>query len=114
MEYCYAQAASREPTSLKWGDTGPKLVGEAVHRFGLQDRVAPPGAFCPVNYWQWHRLISGSRCVNWLEAKRLAKSQCVHLWNEMWRRNAINKDSDFPKDCLYEKLKQKYLLPCAY
>lgn len=111
MEYCYAQAARRDPASLEWGDTGPKLMNQAVHRFGLQDRVAQPAEFCPVNYWQWHRLISGSRFVNWLETKRLDTSQCVHLWNEMWRRNDVNKDRDFPENCLYEQLKRKYLSP---
>ena len=32
---------------------------------------------------------------------------CIHLWNEMWRRQGIDKDSSFHKDCFYEKLKKE-------
>ena len=33
----------------------------------------------------------------------------VHLWNEMWRRGGRDKDASYPPDCLYERLKARYL-----
>lgn len=112
MQYCYEQATRRDPASLEWGDTGPKLISQAVRHFDFREHVVPSYLFCPVVWWQWHRLISGSWFVNWMVGKRLdSSSQCVHLWNEMWRRNGIDKDGDFPESCIYEQLKRKYLPP---
>ena len=33
----------------------------------------------------------------------------VHLWNEMWRLNDMNKSAKFEYSCLYERLKRMYL-----
>jgi len=32
----------------------------------------------------------------------------IHLWNEVWRQNNIDKNSKFDENCLYEQLKLKY------
>jgi hypothetical protein len=36
-------------------------------------------------------------------------SYAVHLWNEIWRQNSLDKDAQYSKNCLYERLKAKYL-----
>ena len=28
----------------------------------------------------------------------------IHFWNEVWRRNGLDKNADFHKDSIYEKL----------
>jgi hypothetical protein len=33
----------------------------------------------------------------------------IHLWNEHWRRNKIDKNKTYDSQCLYEVLKKKYL-----
>lgn len=109
MQYCYEKANSIDPQTLTWGDTGPNLMAQAVRAFKLQNYVVSPITFCPVNFWQWKRLISESLIVNWLENKKINNSQAIHLWNEMWRRNGVNKDGVFPSSTIYEQLKRKYL-----
>ena len=32
----------------------------------------------------------------------------IHLWNEHWRRNDIDKETQYPENCLYEQLKKLY------
>ena len=32
----------------------------------------------------------------------------VHLWNEYWRNNNIDKNGSYPKNSLYEQLKRRY------
>ena len=39
----------------------------------------------------------------------LSESYTVHLWNEMWRRYNFNKNKTYDENCLFEKLKAKYL-----
>jgi hypothetical protein len=111
MEYCYAESAKRDPIELAWGETGPVLLTTAVEKFDLQYYVTRAGIFCPINWWQWKRLISGFFIVAWKEKEKSAiyGSCAVHLWNEMWRRNGVDKDADFPQNCLYEQFKRRYL-----
>lgn len=33
----------------------------------------------------------------------------IHLWNQFWNRNNINKNGSFSPECLFEQLKKKYL-----
>ena len=39
----------------------------------------------------------------------LDESYTIHLWNEMWRRNNLDKNRKYEENCLFEKLKKKYL-----
>jgi hypothetical protein len=31
------------------------------------------------------------------------------VWNELWRREGRDKDAPYPRGCLYEDLKKRYL-----
>lgn len=109
MEYCYRQAEQTDPNELVWGQTGPDLLTEAVYRFNMQDYVVPKGTFCPIYWWQWERFIKNSlgATLKWKLTKN--RSYGVHLYNEMWRRNQIDKDGIFQSGCIYERLKHRYL-----
>jgi hypothetical protein len=56
-------------------------------------------------------VINGKLSVSLLEKARLAlhRSKGLHLWNEMWRLNGVEKNARFPKFCIYESLKERYL-----
>jgi hypothetical protein len=99
LGWAWEVCQSKDPASLRWGETGPALVGEAVERFSLQDSVQPPSMFCPIPYTDWHRLLDA-------DAPELSEeSVAVHLWNEMWRREGCDKDATYDPRCLYERLK---------
>jgi len=36
-------------------------------------------------------------------------TRAIHLWNELWRRDGRDKNGIYPPDCLYQRLKQRYL-----
>ncbi|MCI5142063.1 MAG: hypothetical protein D3909_10150 [Candidatus Electrothrix sp. ATG1] len=46
-------------------------------------------------------------------SERIERSFAVHLWNEMWRIQKMDKDKQYPPSCLYETLKKKYLKDCT-
>ncbi|MEQ9619071.1 MAG: hypothetical protein RIG61_07845 [Deltaproteobacteria bacterium] len=111
MEYCYTEAGKRNPAELKWGDTGPRLLKSAVKKFSLQRYVEKAETFSPIHWRNWDRFINGAIHIVWREKLRFALSgtKALHLWNEMWRLNGVNKDGGFPKNCIYEQLKRRYL-----
>ena len=104
MAYAWTVCQSKDPARLRWGETGPKLVAEAVDKYSLQQYVKPHHIFCPVSYLDWREILkpeSGELPVE--------TSCAVHLWNEMWRAAGQDKNARYDPRCLYELLKRKYL-----
>lgn len=106
MAYAWGRCLARDPRGLAWGETGPMLVGQTIARFGLESHLEPPRAFSPLGFHEWRCLIDPA-FTRTCDDSTLA----IHLWNEMWRRDGMDKDADYPTDCLYERLKAKYLRP---
>ena len=111
MEHCYKKSSAADKETLKWGENGPLLVEAAIQEFHLQEYVTHPYSFCPINWWEAQNSISSSFLINIKEKTKIliGKSQAVHLWNEIWRRNNIDKNATFPTNCIYEQLKKRYL-----
>ena len=102
MEWAWNACEGRDPSTIRWGETGPRLLAEAVTRFGLESAVQPVEAFCPIGYAEWDRVLDP-------EAPMLGgNSHAVHLWNEMWRRAGRDKDARYDPRCLYERLRARY------
>ena len=108
MAFAWDVCNAKDPATLRWGETGPALTKAAVERFGLHDAVQPPEVFCPLPWWEWRRLIDGDDAV-----ELPPESFAVHLWNEMWRRNEVDKDAAFDPRCLFERLKRNAAVPAA-
>jgi len=102
MQYAWDVCASKDTATLKWGEVGPRLVAETVHRFGLEKYVRSSRVFCPIGDADWSTIIS-ARCPT-LPSESLG----VHLWNERWRRDGRDKDAEYPADSLYERLKRRF------
>ena len=102
-EYAWSVCESKDPNLLRWGETGPRLLSEAVRHCGLQQYIKPPEAFCPVNYPDWESVLSP------LNLEPGPESFAIHLWTELWRDRGQNKDAVYHPDCLFEKLKSRYL-----
>ena len=100
MAFAWEVCNAKDPATLQWGETGPALTKTVVERFGLHDAVQPPDVFCPLPWWEWRRLLDGD------DAFALPPAAfAVHLWNEMWRRDGVDKDAQYDPRCLYERLK---------
>jgi hypothetical protein len=102
MAYAWEACNAKDPSTLRWGETGPSLVKEVVERLGMHDAVQPPHVFCPIPFPQWRRIVDGDDPV-----ELPAGSVAVHLWNEMWRREGFDKDAMYDPRCLYERLKRE-------
>ncbi len=107
MAYAWEVCQSKVPEQLVWGETGPRLMGEAVTKFSMEGYKKPYHCFCPLSYSEWVRL---------LEPERIALGEhvyAIHLWNEMWRATGQDKNAQYHQNCFYEQLKRKYLRASA-
>ncbi|MGE3521599.1 MAG: hypothetical protein AB7I96_01925 [Candidatus Dadabacteria bacterium] len=110
LKYSYEITSGKNSKEILWGEIGPKFFETAIKKFGLESSVADFGTFSTVEWQYWYRFISNSLHVNLKEQIKLIlyRSHSIHLYNEMWRLNEIDKNASFPKTCIYEKLKRKY------
>jgi glycosyl transferase-like sugar-binding protein len=104
MEYLIQVCRGKNPDTLRWGETGPKLVADALRRLSLGQYLQASSVFCPVGYYDWTEVLDPAASVT-LETPVHA----VHLWHEMWRRHGQDTGALYHHDCLYEKLKARYL-----
>lgn len=104
MTFLSQVCQSKNPETIRWGETGPRLVSEGVKQFMLEDYVQPYQVFCPVGFYDWEHALDPTFAVSFDRQTR-----AVHLWNEVWRRNGKDKNASYDPDCLYEKLKARYL-----
>jgi hypothetical protein len=104
MSYAWGVCCSKKPEQLVWGEVGPRLMAESVEKLSLQRFVVSPRMFCPIDYLEWDRVLDPARVWNFTD-----EVYAVHLWNEMWRRNQRDKNQTYHPDCLYERLKRRYL-----
>jgi mannosyltransferase OCH1-like enzyme len=102
----YAWEACRKKTreELVWGEIGPRLFADAVKRFSLERYVKRYQVFCPIRYSDWNNILDADMSWEFDEA-----TYSVHLWNEFWRRAGREKNRRYHPDCLYERLRRKYL-----
>lgn len=116
IAYCYEVATEKGWDQIEWGEFGPSLMTEAVDRFQMDDKIVPYWKFCPIDWWEWDRFIDSSiRTRGWEEIKRIVlHPYAYHMWNELWRRNGVDKDQTFGTGTIYEQLKAKYLESCMY
>jgi len=103
-EYCWAACEKLDTAKLKWSECGPQLIARAVETCSLQRYVQPPGVFCPVHFSEWKKLLDPSADCHFKNA-----TYAVHLWNELWRREGLDKDARYPRGCVYEELRHRYL-----
>ena len=104
MAYAWGVCQTKKPEQLVWGETGPRLMGEAVRKYSLEEFKKPHHTFCPINYPDWKLLLIPNGAT-----QLAAETYAIHLWNEMWRHEGQDKNAHYPDDCLYELLKRKYL-----
>jgi mannosyltransferase OCH1-like enzyme len=104
MAYAWEVCQTKEPEQLGWGETGPRLMAEAVRRSSLEGYAKPYYVFCPIGYLEWHRVLEPDA-----EAVFDESTYAIHLWNEMWRKVGQDKNERYHENCFYEELKRKYL-----
>ena len=104
MQYAWQVCQTKNPQQLVWGETGPQLMAETVKEFSLEAYVKPCTVFCPLSVLDWHKVREPDG-----DFKLAETTHAIHLWNEVWRRTGHDKNASYHPDCLYEKLKRRYL-----
>jgi hypothetical protein len=92
--------------NLKWLDIGPPLFTEVIAESGLEHFVLPAPVFYTV-HWQ-HALTLFEEDPDGAWWSRLDGPYSVHFWNELIRRNGLNKDAHFPAMSVFERLKRRH------
>lgn len=89
---------------IPWGAFGIRLFKEIIKNYDVPSSYKkPPTAFCPIGWYEIKELIGS----NMLETI-IHSSFSIHLFNDMWRRNKMDKNLIYPPTSLYEKLKKMY------
>ena len=111
MRYCYDTATAKNPQELVWGEIGPSLLQEAVHRFGHEPHVWRHRAFTILDWTKAGKFVSASPIAALQLRLKTAVygSYGVHLYNEIWRQKGYDKNGTFPWLSLFEGLKRRYL-----
>lgn len=104
MEYLTQVCRGKDRATIRWGETGPRLVADGVKRFSLESFVQPYEAFCPVGWYECERTLDPTPSISFD-----ARTYAIHLWNEVWKRNDRDKNAQYDPHCIYERLKAKYL-----
>jgi len=106
MAYAWDICRAKKPETLAWGEVGPRLMSESIKRLSLEGFVMPSRVFCPFGYKEWDSVLDPNKVWSF------DNDNCaIHLWNEMWRRNERDKNQPYHSNCLYERLKRRYLSP---
>ncbi len=104
MQYAWDACQSMDVETLQWTQAGPKLITRAVEQYALQAHVRSPEVFCPVFYPDWEQVLDPAAAL-----PSSPQTHAIHLWNELWRRAGKDKDQGYHPECLYERLKRRYL-----
>ncbi|MGH8468828.1 MAG: glycosyltransferase [Gammaproteobacteria bacterium] len=104
MAYAWGVCQTKNPEHLVWGETGPRLMAEAVRKYSLEKYTKPHYVFCPLGYSEWHKVLEPD-----VETVLDESTYAIHLWNEMWRAASQDKNARYHESCLYGQLKRRYL-----
>jgi len=91
---------------VRFGEIGPKLLTNLTKHMGIFDQGKPFTYFYPIHYDNWESIFDNT-FKN--DESLFADTYALHFWNEMTRRLAgFDKNADFPKNSMIEKLRAKY------
>ena len=96
---------------ITWS-SGPKTVQEVVFRNNLEKYVLPWTGICSCSWADTKSLLYPDEKYNdkvILKLEDIPENMYgIHLWNEVWRCNDLNKDAKYDNTSLYEKFKKKH------
>lgn len=103
MQWCWDKCQAMDTQTMTWGQGGPPLITEAVHKFGFIDDIFPLRAFCPIHYRDFP--------AAWLSPESAPLPEdvyAIHFFTSQWRIKGVDKNGTYPDSCLYEQLKRRF------
>jgi hypothetical protein len=96
---------------IRWGESGPIGLTQAIEHFGYTFEALPPWHFYPVPHESFRVLFESPVPDG---ALRFDESHAVHLWNNLLERHIPEwKGASLPADSPFEKLWERYMVAGA-
>ncbi len=92
-EYCW-EVRDR----ANWGDLGPRLLTRVIEEYDLEGAACPTEAIYPI-HWREAMWVLDPTLKATVDA-RVSRAATVHLWNEIFTRNGVDKRA-LPADGCY-------------
>jgi len=99
---CLDEFRKKDVSQIVHGETGPTLLTQCVLASGNQSPVLPSQHVFPVPWWEFQKLFFD-------EELSLDDASAVHFWNAMVTDARLDKNSSFPPNGAFERLKRRYL-----
>ena len=97
----------RKGQQIRWGAIGPDAFTNIVNHLGLIGLGKSYVHFYPVSSRNWDSIFDETFSKD--DPCLFEDTYAIHLWNERLRRDGFDKNGDFSKLSLIEKLKKQYL-----
>jgi Glycosyl transferase family 2/Alpha 1,4-glycosyltransferase conserved region len=105
MQRCLAQAIKLGRT-VKWGDTGPRLLTRVLEESGCLDRAVPASVCYPIHYSAALDMLRPSKTA--VLAPQIESSLFLHVWNSTLVHRGVQKTFLPPKGSLLRGWMDKY------
>jgi len=105
MQSCLA-AAQEIGDNARWGDTGPQLLTEMIHGGNMEIHVKHAREFYPIPWGLALDILDPMKTADLLV--KCEEATFFHLWNEILRRNAVDKFAAPPTASLIDYFFKKY------
>lgn len=128
VNLCYICNMKKRWDEIDFSEVGSPLLQETVVKLNLQKYIVSYQTFAPITWRAVRTIVYPYEKATAGKIFRFAKdiikyilypqrrpgvitrdTYGVHLWNEIWRQNNIDKNAIYDKRCLYERLKARYL-----
>lgn len=103
MAWLWDTCFKKQPNEVVWGDTGPRLMEEAIKKLKMEHVVKPPETFCPVPWWEVVNLTNPEKIPTIPK-----EAYAVHLWNEQWQYYKECNKTVLTPGSLYAQLVERY------
>ena len=104
MAFAWEVCRAKDTSQITWGETGPRLMSQAIQKYGLDPFLQDYPTFTPIAHFDWEQVLEPGWQGDVFPPRRAA-----FISGTRWRRAGRDKDAQYPPDCLYERLKALYL-----
>jgi Alpha 1,4-glycosyltransferase conserved region len=105
MLQCLERAMEKGP-SVRWGETGPQLLTQALQQLGQTDAIFDASLCYPIHYNDAVDVLRPSQAER--VAGRLAGAWSLHLWNEMLKGAGVRKTYLPPRGSMLRRLVDRH------
>jgi hypothetical protein len=123
INHCLDELAETDLKKMTFGSAGPFLFQRVIKEMKLEKNIVPYYYFNPIAWNFIGELALGKLTLEGklkeylrplfkpktMPGRRIKPdTYAIHLWNEVWKGAGLDKNADYPKYSIFEKLKRKH------